>query len=94
MNFALERAHNLVGGNITPASASPLGLSGAGATGLPARKRQPVQALRHAMRQPASKSKNSGVPFPLDKDLKFLLPLPVGNQPSSKEVLVSFSVHE
>ena len=66
MNFALERARKLVGGN-TPAassryavSTSPLGLRGAGATGVPASKWQPVQARLHATRQPAPKSQNSG----------------------------------
>ena len=56
MNFALERAR----GNIPPAFASPLELRGAGATVVPARKRQPVQARRNEMRKPAPKSRNSG----------------------------------
>ena len=66
MNFALERARKLVGGNILPASscypasAIPFGLSGPGATGVAARKRQPAQARRHATRQPSPKSQNAG----------------------------------
>ena len=100
MDFALERARKLVGGNIPPASsryaafASPLELSGAGATGVPACKRQPLQARRHATCQPSPKSHNSGVPFSLNKDLKLLLPSPVGNQPSYKEEWAPFSVHK
>ena len=55
MNFALERAR----GNIPPAFASPLELRGAGATVVPARKRQPVQARRRATIKPAPKCQNA-----------------------------------
>ena len=66
MNFAVERARKLVGGNIISASslyafsACPMGLSGAGSIDVTARKQQPAQARRHATSQPAPKSQNSG----------------------------------
>ena len=37
--------------------------------------------------------KKYGEAFPLNKDLKLLLPSPVGNPPSYKQALVRFSVH-
>ena len=66
LNFALERARFLTVGNVPPTSsryapsAGPTGPSGASGAGVPARKQQPAQARRRAVRQPVPKSQNSG----------------------------------
>ena len=66
LNFALECARKLVCGNILPVSsryatsASPLGTSVEGGISVPARKRQPAQARRHAKRQRLPRVKTLG----------------------------------
>ena len=56
----------LTGGNVPPTSsryapsAGPTGPTGASGAGVPARKQQPAQARRRAVRQPVPKSQNSG----------------------------------
>ena len=66
-----------MGGNTPPsssryaASASPLIVSGPGATGVTARKRQPAQARRHATRQPVPKSQNAGGTLSIGQGFKY-----------------------
>ena len=68
-------------------------LSGAGATGVPARKRQSAQPRRNATRQPDPKSQNDGGTLSIGQGFKFLLPSSVSNPPSYKYALVLLGVH-
>uniref|UniRef100_M4BEZ5 Uncharacterized protein n=1 Tax=Hyaloperonospora arabidopsidis (strain Emoy2) TaxID=559515 RepID=M4BEZ5_HYAAE len=96
MNFALERARKLVGGNMIPATscyaafASPLGLGGAGASGVPARKRQPAQERQHATRQPAPKSQNAGVTLSIGQGFEISASFASGQPTFLQGSVVSF----
>ena len=100
MNFALERARNLLGGNIPLLLHATLFLL---VHWVLAEQVQLVCLLvsgnqpRYVDTQSVNRLprvETLAVPFPLVKDLKLLLPSPMGNQPSYKEALVPSSVHK
>ena len=99
MNVALNRTRRIMIDNYPCfftlcSSDTPYGPSGADATGVPAIKRQTDQASLLATLQAALDSQSYAGTLTVDKELKLLLALPVGNQPFYEEAFVPFSSHQ
>ena len=73
-------------------SGTPYGPSGADATGVPAIKRQTDQASLLATLQAALDSQSYAGTLTVDKELKLLLALPVGNQPFLRRSVCSLQL--